>query len=149
MKDTIIVDIDGTIADIDHRVYLLKENTGSKESKDWRTFHALADSDKPIHEVIDLVRAMHERGYTIHLATGRADDQREQTARWLNKHWVPFHTLHMRKAGDWRSDAIVKREFFSPQVLHRVAFVLEDRKSVTKMWRDLGLRVLQVEEGDY
>ena len=58
----------------------------------------------------------------------------------------------MRRVGDHRSDAVSKPELFmneSGVQLTDVAFVLEDRAKVTAAWRKLGLRVLQVAEGDY
>ena len=57
----------------------------------------------------------------------------------------------MRKSGDNRSDAIVKREIYETHIKDRyqVDYVLDDRYSVVRMWRELRLTVLQVAEGNF
>jgi hypothetical protein len=46
---------------------------------------------------------------------------------------------------------VVKREIYRNLIepKHNVWFVLDDRNSVVKMWREIGLTCLQVEEGNY
>lgn len=59
----------------------------------------------------------------------------------------------MRKAGDKRNDAIVKQEIWENDISGSgrfdVFFVLDDRNRVVEMWREQGLKVLQVAEGDF
>jgi len=57
----------------------------------------------------------------------------------------------MRSQGDTRPDEIVKREIYEEHIkpLYNVDFVLDDRNKVVKMWRSLGLKVLQVAEGNF
>ncbi|NBU34805.1 hypothetical protein EBS40_09370 [bacterium] len=52
---------------------------------------------------------------------------------------------------DDRDDRIVKKEIFDAWIKDRynVKFVLDDRNRVVEMWRSLGLKVLQVGEGDF
>jgi hypothetical protein len=56
-----------------------------------------------------------------------------------------------RPAGDNRPDALVKQELFELHVRHRwrVVGVFDDRRQVVRMWRELGLTVFQVAEGDF
>jgi hypothetical protein len=51
--------------------------------------------------------------------------------------------LFMRPQGDSRPDTVVKRELFEKYVEPNwhISFVIDDRKSVVQMWRDLGLYV--------
>jgi hypothetical protein len=64
---------------------------------------------------------------------------------------VPYLALHLRAVGDHRKDAVVKREIFDREVRdrYRVVGVFDDRMQVVAMWRELGLTVFQVAEGDF
>lgn len=57
----------------------------------------------------------------------------------------------MRPEGDIRKDSIVKREIFENYIrdYYNIQFVLDDRNQVVEMWRSLGLKCLQVQEGDF
>lgn len=86
--------------------------------------------------------------------SGREDKWREHTRRWLNGNLdtAPAEgMLLMRQAGDMRSDSIVKEEIFWSDIApkYNVKLVLDDRNSVVKMWRRLGLTCWQVAEGDF
>ena len=59
--------------------------------------------------------------------------------------------LFMRKAGDRRDDSVIKKEML---VQLRIAgfnpvMVFEDRDRVVKMWRENGVRCMQVANGDF
>lgn len=90
---------------------------------------------------------------TIILVSGRENTGycRSITEAWLVVHNVRYHYFYQRQFKDFRSDEIVKREiyenFIKPK--YEVDFVLDDRNKVVKMWRDLGLICLQVQEGDF
>lgn len=108
--------------------------------------------DLPNHAVITAVRAMHAFGHHIVFCSGRTDDGREATERWLGRHvGVPYEALFMRRFGDTRRDAVVKAEIFEREIRHRWAItgVFDDRNQVVKMWRSLGLTVFQVAEGNF
>lgn len=57
----------------------------------------------------------------------------------------------MRPAGDKRRDDIIKAEIFDQHIRghHNILLVLDDRDSVVKMWRSMGLTCLQVAEGNF
>jgi predicted kinase len=135
--EAFLVDIDGTVAVMDGR-------SPYDESR--------VHEDRPNEPVIRVVRALHAAGYRIVFCSGRTDACREDTAAWLVDHvGVPYDALHMRKAGDQRKDSVVKAEIFDNHIRHeyRVVGVLDDRMQVVRMWRGLGLTVLQVAEGDF
>lgn len=46
----VIVDIDGTVADLSHRIHFIEG-----EKKDWDSFYNNVEKDKPIQHVIDEV----------------------------------------------------------------------------------------------
>lgn len=133
----ILVDLDGTVAIM-----------GRRSPYDASLVHL----DTPNAPVIQAVRAMHAAGHTIVFCSGRTDDYRHLTERWLAEHvGVPYAALHMRKAGDTRRDAVVKREIFENEIRQRwrVVAVFDDRNQVVRMWRELGLTVFQVAEGAF
>ena len=64
---------------------------------------------------------------------------------------VYYSDLFMRADGDYRADSIVKEEIYHDKIepVYNVLLVLDDRDSVVKMWRSLGLTCLQVAEGNF
>ena len=144
MKQIVIVDIDGTIATPGARLKYLKGKP------DYEKFYASCFDDAPIQEMIDLVTILKSK-YTIVYCTGRREQVRKLTADWLLKHNLPAGKLIMRPDGDKRHDVEVKPEQLSNQgiLLQEIAFILEDRNSMVKKWRRLGLKCLQVAEGNF
>jgi hypothetical protein len=57
----------------------------------------------------------------------------------------------MRKEGDNRKDCIVKEEMFRAHMLphYYTMLAVDDRDQVVRLWRDLGLTVLQVADGNF
>ena len=57
----------------------------------------------------------------------------------------------MRADGDFRKDSEVKTEIYQRNIEQRwdVEFVLDDRNQTVRAWRTLGLKCLQVSEGDF
>lgn len=145
-----IVDIDGTIANLEHRLHYIKG-----EKKDWDAFYAHCEGDSPIHEVIEVIETLYD-SYDILFITGRSSACRDETLAWLdnNLFFSPYgDELLMRKEGDHRPDTVVKaellEEYLKEYPLKNVLGIFEDRASVCKMWRKKGYRVFQVDEGDF
>jgi predicted kinase len=137
VPDAFLVDIDGTVA-------LMAGRSPYDETR--------VGEDRPNEPVVRVVRALHAAGYRIVFCSGRTDACRDDTAAWLDEHvGVPYEALHMRAAGDQRKDSIVKAEIFEAHIrdAYRIVGVLDDRMQVVRMWRALGLTVLQVAEGDF
>lgn len=157
MKHAIICDIDGTIADVRHRLHYIQNPDGSKKAKpDWDAFHAACVDDPPFEDVIRVVDALRlgscgcaHSSLQLHFVSGRNEVVREQTIQWLWKNFIDyeFHaSLIMRKAGDRRPDTEVKLDMVRELGLtpDDVLCIFDDRQSVVDMWRENGYRVLQV-----
>lgn len=133
MKPTaIMVDIDGTLAHMQDR--------------------SPYDYSKVMSDTLDDVIADITRKYkTVVVMSGRPESCREDTENWLRKHAVRFDKLFMRTTGDNRKDSIVKLELYKEHVEpnYNISFILDDRNQVVKMWREQGLKCLQVAEGDF
>jgi hypothetical protein len=158
MKKVVICDIDGTIADVRHRLPYIQNADGTKKKKpDWDAFHAACVDDPPFKDVILMVdmlwRGTCGCGYApldLHFLSGRNEVAREVTKQWLGKHFgIDFdlyHSLSMRKANDRRPDTEVKLEMVHELGLtpDKVLCIFDDRQSVVDMWRENGYRCLQV-----
>jgi hypothetical protein len=136
LPTAIVCDLDGTLA-------LLNGRNPYDASR--------CEEDLVNEPVADILKTYFLNGYTILLASGRSEQHRPQTERWLQKHGIQYNALFMRSAGDNRKDAIIKREIYEQHMQGRysIKFVLDDRNQVVELWRSLGLTVLQVAEGDF
>lgn len=123
----IIVDIDGTVAD-------MKDYRGPF---DW----SKVDLDEPRTLVIEMVRGFHDRGYRVIMVSGRSDACKDMTATWLDKYlgFSYWNELHMRQADDYRKDNAVKEEIFWTHLAKRYNIVaaIDDRPQVLRLWLDL------------
>lgn len=167
---TVIVDIDGTLANIQHRRHYV-----ASKPKNWKAFNAGMIHDTLNEDVADLVRLIwlgHDqpdnRETKIVLASGRVEESREVTEKWLlgNDIWPSirdpdfvypqpplfvYERLYMRAKGDNRSDVIVKQEILEQMRKdgYSPVMAIDDRDGVVAMWRANGLRCLQVAEGNF
>lgn len=158
MKNTIICDIDGTIADLTHRLHYIGNNLPSGEvagKKDWKAFHASVGEDAFHHDMRTLLWMLYDGlsdDAMLAYVSGRMDSCRTETMAWLKKHNFPEGNLFMRAEGDFRPDFEVKEEILDRDLKltpDDVLCVLDDRDQVVKMWRRRGFRVLQVANGDF
>lgn len=144
-KPAIIVDLDGTLADIRVRLRHLEG-----ENKDWKKFNATIETDE-LHEWCREIINRMARDHMIIIVSGRVDSLKKQTEQWLDKHDVRWDHLYMRAVGDHRPDQVMKLEIYNKFIRDefKVFFVLDDRSKVVNMWRDLGLTCLQCAPGDF
>lgn len=147
-NSAVIVDLDGTLANCQHRVGILEEKGDDR----WDRFYDQCDRDQSIPWVINLVNELYPH-HRIIIMTGRPERIRGKTAAWLGLHNVSYDALFMRKDGDHRHDSEVKPElmgrFHELFPGHWVQFIIEDRNSMVKKWRELQYQVLQCAEGDF
>lgn len=145
----IIVDIDSTLSDNQHRQHFIDP---ARPHKDWKSFYESMTEDTVNSIVADYVRYVHSHpDARVVIVTGRPEEYRPHTEEWLAKHQIPYVALYMRPDGDYRKDTEVKREIYEKSIHDQyfVQLVLEDRSTVVAMWRSLGLQCWQVCEGAY
>jgi hypothetical protein len=166
-KRNIICDLDGTLADLTHRLHHVKG-----EKKNWDAFHAECVNDKPHDDVIQILLQLERvdcgcynpqdcgcepRHNNVYILSGRNEVVRDETVCWLEQH-VALHGIYvggfnynsnlvMRKANDHRPDTEVKRDMVRELGLtpDNTLCVFDDRQCVVDMWRELGFRCLQVQ----
>lgn len=135
LPKAVMVDVDGTVA-----LHV------TRDPYDTSRYH----EDAPNEPVISAIRAMHDAGHTLIFCSGRHEEFRAVTERWLDEHVGPvWMELHMRP-GPGRDD-VVKLDLFDKHIRDRwnVVCVFDDRRRVYEMWRSLGLTVMAVAEGNF
>jgi phosphoglycolate phosphatase-like HAD superfamily hydrolase len=144
----ILVDIDGTLADLAHRLHYIQAEIS--KDKNWPAFFDACSDDAPIHITIEAVRAMAST-FEVVFVTGRPDSHEDHTRAWLDRHVALVGPLYMRKAGDYREDRVVKRELLALIREHgyEPVIAIDDRRQVVDMWREEGLICLQCAAGEY
>lgn len=145
--ESIIVDLDGTLSHPNGR--------GWFDYKD--IIFDLADK-----EVARTLFLYKERGFKILIVTARENktfdgpifnciNTLELTELWLKENKIPYDKIFIREEFDIRKDHEVKIEIFNKYIRnnYNVQLVLEDRDSVVELWRDLGIKCYQVQNGNY
>lgn len=140
-------DIDGTLANIEHRLDYVRS-----KPKNWKAFDAGIPNDKVNFPVAQTFYSLRDAGHEMIFASGRSDRTRTETMKWLidNDLWDQDAKLYMRKEGDFRNDSIVKREMLNEIIDFygkKPDMVFDDRPRVVKMWRDAGIFVFDVYQG--
>lgn len=146
-----VLDLDGVVADVRHRLPLLQVPGGrpgrGRLRPDWTAFFARAGEDPVLDEgraVADRLALDHEVVYL----SGRPEHLRDVTARWLETHHLPAGRLLLRPAGDRRPARLLKREVVCRLARERpVAVVVDDDAEVATALRAAGFPVLLADWG--
>ena len=149
--DTIIVDLDGTLANCDHRIHHIKT-----KPKNWKAFNAGYRLDTLIVPVFNVVCALQKR-HNIVLLTGRegSEQGKRDTLEWLNSNGIFharekdataklfYHEFIMRESGDYRPDYEMKLDALTKLIEngYNPTIAFDDRKTVIKTFRAQGLYV--------
>jgi hypothetical protein len=155
-SEVAIVDVDGTLANLDHRLPFIQH-----EKKDYHSFFTMIVEDEAFDTVASFVRELYEKGYYIIILSGRPSTLPEDpsfnvgtvTSGWLDLYNIPNHLLLMRRGGDYRPDVEAKREIWRGLTLkgrlnpESVKVVLDDRDSICELWREVGLPLVKVDHG--
>ena len=147
-RDTIIFDLDGTLALIDERRALAAKANGKI---DWKTFFDPQNIklDKPHTAVITAFHAFEELGYEMVIFSGRDEISRAETEAWLDGYDIHFDMMKMRPQGSFTPDDVLKKQWLDELGADRVFCVFDDRDKVVQMWRDNGLTCFQVAPGNF
>lgn len=164
----IICDLDGTLCNIDHRLYTVRPPKeweeevalARKEKRkniynwraDWQSFFQNIPGDTVNYWCADLVDKFSTSAQIVY-CSGRPDNHRRATEEWLKANNVDFHGnhLYMRHRNDSREDSIVKEILLDFEILTRFIpyFMIDDRSRVVDMWRERGYVCLQCAPGNF
>lgn len=144
-----LFDLDGTLADIEHRRHLV-----SGGNADWDLFYELCLRDAPNVPIIDLYRRLQGSSPTAEMwiFSGRSEVVRNKTLFWFREHHILINpeNLIMRPVGDYTPDDALKLRWLDEYGLReRIVCVFDDRQKVVDMWRREGLTCLQVAPGNF
>lgn len=137
MKQFVIMDLDGTLADGRHRLHLLPKKDHHLTSA-WTEFNMACGDDAPFPDMIELCNVL-SASYTLVILTGRSDIARDLTVQWLYNHGVSYASLVMRSQDDCRKDTVIKEEFLRSIGLNNILCCFDDLPQVARHLRSLGL----------
>lgn len=140
MANIILCDIDGTVANNDHRQHYLEGK------KDWDGFFSELSNDVPIYSIIEKVKNHQSEGKDIIFLTGRPERYREKTELWLKKYFDFKFKLLMRKDKDLRDKVIAKEELLKESSIESayIHLVFENDEDLIKYWKAKEVSVHQV-----
>lgn len=129
-----IVDIDGVVADVRHRLHHI--DGGGR--KDWDAFFAAARDDPPHAEGVAVVETL-AREHEVVFLTGRPRHLERDTQAWLAEHGMGGHRLVMRPEGNRGPAAQVKlRQLRELATGRTVAVVVDDDATVLEAMEAAG-----------
>lgn len=144
----ICFDLDGTLADITHRLHYIKDGR-----KDWPAFYRACVDDKPGFVALDVFRALRDSGqHIIDIWSGRSDEVRVETEKWLSYFAPGYRELKMRKAGDYSPDHELKASWMEEHLAKYGSYhamAVDDRSRVVAEWRKRGTVCFQIAEGNF
>jgi hypothetical protein len=147
MTDCYIFDLDGTLADLSHRLHHIQ-----KKPKDWDAFFGGVMDDAPIEHMLNLANTIGRHSEYIYVS-GRSEPCRDGTVRWLVKQGMRIvrNGLYMRAEGDRRQDYLVKYDLLQQLKADgwNPLMVFDDRDQVVNMWRENGIPCAQVAPGNF
>ena len=143
-------DLDGTLCDVNHRRKFVSTNP-----KNWDAWNAGLVNDtpnEPVCQMLKLVSNMHhlinEYDTSVIIVSGRSEDYKAQTDKWLSDREIFYDEIYMSKSGDWRDDAIIKSEFADQiEEKYNIVAVFDDRPRVIKSWQSRGIFTFDVSQG--
>lgn len=102
--------------------------------------------------ISDLLRIYkHARQNAILIVSGRSEEGRKDTFKWLLDNGVPFDELFMRPVGEKSSGYELKKIILNRTILntYNVIFALEDDPRCVNMYRENGVVCFQVADFIY
>jgi uncharacterized HAD superfamily protein len=144
MKSSVcIFDIDGTLANCDHRLHYVKN-----KPKNWDAFYSECMDDHiiwPVAEMLELFRKNH----LIYIVTGRPERNRDLTELWLNNNKIYFDKLIMRGDRDFRKSPDYKSSVCDTIEAegNKIFLAVEDREDCINMFISRDIYTFNVSNG--
>lgn len=154
----VVFDIDGTLANCEHRMHHIKPlalEQGVKPKKNWKAFFDEMVNDKPIVPIIQMLYRHMAANDDVFFCTGRPETHRDQTLNWMYdiiwSDWMydgslGTEFLYMRAKTDNRPDYVTKAELADKIMAEHgpIDIWYDDRRKVIDAIRAKGITVLAV-----
>lgn len=136
LREAEIFDCDGTLCDVRGiRHYVTPPN------RDFHSFHPASAFCPPNPEVVEWAHEARADGRAVLVVTARMRRYRILTRKWLTSWDIPFDGLWTRPDGDFRKDAVVKRQILAE--IRALGYdprrATDDNPEVLDVWDDEGL----------
>jgi predicted secreted acid phosphatase len=144
----VFCDLDSTLADTQHRAEWIEGPKSRGERIDWNAYSMQCTNDRLIEGTAALLRLLDELGVVIVLLSGRAEQARELTEKWLAKHDIPYADLLLREKamrehqGKYKLGRIVDWQANHPD--HEVVLHIDDWHEVSEKLASIQLPMLGV-----
>jgi uncharacterized HAD superfamily protein len=136
-QDTVLFDLDGTLADT---MTYEKHHKGKKGKN--QDFAREALHVQPIEDMVKKLKKVNQDGDNVVILTARSAEYRDETKKWLASNGINYDALVMRPVGNKEADKKVKRELLEEDILPKfdVKKAYDDRKKNRKMFDKLGIK---------
>lgn len=135
-----IFDVDGTLANVDPYIHLVRG-----PNKDYDAFHEASIDALPNFEVVEMLNQAFFDQIHVIIVTSRRETWRGLTSMWLAKNDIGHHALYMRGNDDYRSDYEVKKDILNNIAKHwRVIHAVDDNPSVIALWEEHGIPTTKI-----
>lgn len=133
----VIFDVDGTLAH-------MKSN--GRSPFDWKRV-----GEDFVDPVVRWMTERFQNEAKILIVSGRDSVCKKETEEWLLENEILYDAIFMRPENDMRKDSLVKEEIYNKYIKDNfnVILVVDDRKQVVDQWRSMGLKVAQMEPGEF
>ena len=88
IKKTVIFDVDGTIADVEHRRHFV-----SQKPADWKSFRNSTVFDTPVQWVCDIAKRFIAQGDNVAFFSARNESERSITEKQISE-WIGDYCIH-------------------------------------------------------
>lgn len=151
----VIFDLDGTLADVRHRMHYIKPNpaidpvTGKKVKRRYDLFHHACVDDGVVEQVAYFYRMfVADPDVTVVVLSGRDIATHQKTAKWFSDNDLPMPDELMLKSGDQQTPDVEQKKHAANYLERKygkpISMVFEDRQRVVKMWKERGTFVFDV-----
>ena len=143
----VVFDLDGVLANGDHRQHLLDPARGRK---DWKTFFSRAGDDLLVEEVARLTLLI-DHTLTRVLLTARPTSIQDITLAWLDRFQLAWDLLVMRPEGTYAPSPVAKKAAVDELRAYGFDVLLafdDDRRNVD-MFHAEGIPCIYIHSGYY
>jgi hypothetical protein len=140
----LVLDIDGTLANTDHRAYLVE-----CEKPDWDAFFSsdMVEKDSPFPEAQKVLQEMTKLFDDVYFISGRRETLRETTKDWLKKHYdFDVEDDHLFLRDDHTPPSKFKKSIVENKLKdHKDLVFIDDEEGNLEIFQDSG-KILKAPE---